>query len=99
MIIIAAPKRQLVPTRKNRPIVAADPTQANSPSSRAGRRDRSAIAPMTMRISAEAIVARVTVYGAMDPGSRGAVSTSTTAASARGTTTAAGRTGTRVPRT
>ena len=65
-------------------MVAADPTHANSPSSRAGRRDRSAIAPTTMRTSAETIVARVTVYGAIEPGSRGAVSTSTTAATARG---------------
>ncbi len=61
MIIIAAPNRQLLPTRKNSPMAAAEPTQANRPISRAGRWDRSAIAPTMMSSSADMIVARVTV--------------------------------------
>jgi hypothetical protein len=98
MIIIVAPNRQLLPTRKNRPAAAAEPTQANRPRSRAGRCDRSAMAPTMMSSSADMMVAAVTVYGAIDPGSRGAVSTTTTAATASGTTRAVGRTSTRVSR-
>ncbi len=66
-----APRSQRVPvTKKSRPAATA-PTPANPPNSRAGRGERSVIAPTKIRKIAETIVAKVIVNGASEPGAMG----------------------------